>query len=106
MEKWNDVYRLDGVETHIRRVRTEGKSSREAVDMWRKAEKGLNYRKNVYLVIDFISKKKLTECLPRLRHEGNVFREKKEAIQILWLLSSLYASCQELHIGLHITCRP
>ena len=106
VEKWNDFYRLNGVETQIKRVRTEGKSSLDAVVMWKNAEKDLNFRKDVYLVIDFISKRKLTECLPRLRNEGDVFREKKEAIQILWLLSSLYASCQELHIGLHITCRP
>ena len=38
--------------------------------------------------------------------DGVDFREKKEAIPILWLISSLYASCQELHIGLHITCVP
>lgn len=106
VEKWNDYYKLDGVETHIKRVRSEGKNSRNAVDMWKKAEKNLNFRKDVYLVIDFISKRKLAECLPRLRNEEDVFREKKEAIQILWLLSSLYASCQEMHIGLHITCRP
>ena len=104
IEKWNDVYRLQGVETKINRVRTEGKSSRDAVDMWKRAERTLNFKKDVYLVIDFISKGKLEDCLTKLRNEEN-FAEKKEAIPILWLISSLYASCQELNIGLHITCR-
>lgn len=105
LAKWNDVYRLHDVETHIRRIRTDGKTSQEAVDMWKRAERTLNFRRDVYLVVDFISKKKLTDCLIKLK-DGVDFREKKEAIPILWLISSLYASCQELHIGLHITCVP
>lgn len=105
LEKWKDVYRLRGIETQISRIRTAGKTSQEAVDMWKRAERTLNFRRDVYLVVDFISKKKLKDCLIKLR-DGVDFREKKEAIPILWLISSLYASCQELHIGLHITCIP
>lgn len=105
IEKWNDVYKLGRVTTHIQRVRTNGKTSREAVDMWKKAERNLNFKKDVYLVIDFISKGTLRTNLINLR-DGIPFGEKKETIPMLWLLSSLYASCQELHIGLHITCRP
>lgn len=105
IEKWNDVYKLGRVTTHIQRVRTNGKTSCEAVDMWKKAERNLNFKKDVYLVIDFISKGTLRTNLINLR-DGIPFGEKKETIPMLWLLSSLYASCQELHIGLHITCRP
>ena len=105
IRKWQEQYRLNHVQSQINRVRTEGKTSNDAVDMWKRAEKQVNYQKDLYLVIDFMSKARLTTALRNLR-DGVDFAEKKEAIPILWLISSLWSSCQDMHIRLHITCRP
>ncbi len=105
IRKWRKQYKLDHVQSQINRVRTEGKTPNDAVDMWKRAEKQVNYQKDLFLVIDFISKDKLTTSLRNLR-DGVDFAEKKEAIPILWLISSLWSSCQDMHIRLHITCQP
>lgn len=103
--KWSGFYQLGGVDTHISRVRIPGKTAREAIDYWKKAERRGNYQRDLYIVIDFISKEKLEGNLQKLK-QGRDFAQKKETVPILWLISSLWASCQELNIRLHITCRP
>ena len=105
IRKWREQYKIDHVQSQIKRVRTDGKTADDAVDMWKHAEKQVNYQKDLYLVIDFISKNRLTTALRNLR-DGVDFAEKKEAIPILWLISSLWSSCQDMHIRLHITCQP
>ena len=105
IRKWQEQYRFNHVQSQINRVRTEGKTANVAVDMWKRAEKQVNYQRDLYLVIDFISKASLTTALRNLR-DGVDFAEKKEAIPILWLISSLWSSCQDMHIRLHITCQP
>ena len=62
-----------------------------------------NYHRDIYIVIDFISKSKLKDCLIKLQNEES-FREKKEAIPILWLLSTFISACQNMNVGVHITC--
>lgn len=104
-KKWKSTYNLNSVKTGINRVRTTGKTSKEAVALWQQAERSLNFKRDVYLVINFISKSELSRHLKNLK-KGVDFGEKKEAIPLLWLISSLYATCQEMHIGLHITCQP
>lgn len=104
-KKWSEFYQLSGVDTHITRVRTPGKTANEAIDYWKKAERKGNYQRDLYLVIDFLSKLELEDSLLKLK-QGRDFAEKKEAVPMLWLISSLWASCQELNIKLHITCRP
>ena len=102
--KWGKTYNLNKIRTKIKRIRTKGKTSKEAVEFWQQAEMNGNYQKDLYLVIDFLSKKVLRENLTNLKNNID-FEEKKEAIPMLWLLSSLWSSCQELNIKLHITCR-
>ena len=103
--KWSGLYQLDGISTNITRVRTPGKTAKEAIDYWKKAERKGNYQRDLYLVIDFLSKQELEDNLLKLK-QGRDFAQKKEAVPMLWLISSLWASCQELNIKLHITCRP
>lgn len=104
-KKWSELYQLGGVDTQITRVRTTGKTAKEAIDYWKKAERKGNYQRDLYLVIDFISKQVLEDNLLKLK-QGRNFAQKKEAVPMLWLISSLWSSCQELNIRLHITCRP
>lgn len=104
-KKWSELYQLGGVDTQITRVRTPGKTAKEAIDYWKKAERKGNYQRDLYLVIDFISKQVLEDNLLKLK-QGRNFAQKKETVPMLWLISSLWSSCQELNIRLHITCRP
>ena len=102
--KWEKQYKLHDVQTLINKVRTPGKTAKEAIDLWKKAEKNANYKRKLYIVIDFLSKTELSRNLLKLKH-SKPFPQKKEAIPMLWLISSLWTSCQELNIKLHITCQ-
>ena len=104
-EKWSNNYKDSGVQTSIRRIRTEGATAEDAINLWKKALNSANYRRDVYLVIDFISKQELQEQLQMIRNGENTAK-KKEAIPILWILSSFISSCQNMNIGVHITCQP
>ena len=104
-DKWSKNYNQSGVQTLIPRVRTVGRTAEDAVSMWKKALNSANYRRDVFLVIDFISKKRLADCLQKLKKGENI-PEKKEAIPILWLLSAFISACQNMNIGVHITCQP
>lgn len=102
--KWGKTYNLNKVHTNIKRIRTKGKTSKDAIELWKQAEMNGNYQKDLYLVIDFLSLDELKTNLTKLKYDID-FEKKKEAIPILWILSSLWSSCQELNIKLHITCR-
>lgn len=104
-EKWSKNYVNSNVQTSIPRVRTEGTTADDAINLWQKALKSANYKRDVYLVIDFISKQRLSDCLSRIKNRENI-AEKKEAIPLLWLLSAFISACQNMNIGVHITCRP
>jgi hypothetical protein len=57
------------------------------------------------LVVNFISRSQLKDRLEKLR-DGEAFAERKQVIQILWIISSLINSCVENGIGIHIYCKP
>lgn len=103
-KKWGKQYKLHQVETQINKVRTPGKTAKDAINLWKKAEKKANYQRDLYIVIDFLSKDVLKNNLLKLK-QSKPFEQKKEAIPMLWLISSLWSSCQELNIRLHITCQ-
>ena len=103
-KKWEKQYKLHQVETQINKVRTPGKTAKDAINLWKKAEKKANYQRDLYIVIDFLSKDVLKNNLLKLK-QSKPFEQKKEAIPMLWLISSLWSSCQELNIRLHITCQ-
>lgn len=103
--KWSSNYNYSNIQTSIRRIRTEGATAEDAINLWKKAMNSANYRRDVYLVIDFISKQELNKQLQMIRNGENTAK-KKEAIPILWMLSSFISSCQNMNIGVHITCQP
>ncbi|HDR7869741.1 TPA: hypothetical protein QCY24_003444 [Bacillus wiedmannii] len=62
-----------------------------------------NSTKEIYIVVNFLSKSNLEVALDNLKH-GRSCRH--QTIQILWLLSSFISTCKELGIMVHITCLP
>jgi hypothetical protein len=62
-----------------------------------------NSSKEIFLVVNFLSKSELKEELINLK-EGRTCPY--QVIQILWLLSSFITTCKELGFNVHITCKP
>lgn len=61
-----------------------------------------NTQKEIYLVVDFISKKRVVEEVEKLKNIGK--KPENETVQILWLISSLISSCLEAGVKVYITC--
>lgn len=61
-----------------------------------------NIRKEIFLVINFLSKKQLTTELNNLKNGAKC---KNQTVQILWILSSLIGTCQEKGISLRIVTK-
>lgn len=100
---WSNTYRIDEIETNISRIR-KGDNSNNAINYFKELRTLPNISKNVYLVINFISKTDLTDRLEKLKN-GESFRERNEVIQILWFVSSLISSCYEVSANIHIICK-
>lgn len=62
-----------------------------------------NSVREIYIVINFLSKSRLQEELINLK-EGRSVRH--QVVQLLWLLSSFISTCNELGCQVHITCKP
>ncbi|WP_159470336.1 hypothetical protein [Dyadobacter sp. 3J3] len=102
---WNSTYNSsDGVNTLIARSR-RGQNSNQIIDQFKETIKNPYLRKEVILVIDFISKSNLEIYLENLVN-GVHFNERNETIQILWFISSLISSCLELNTEVTIYCKP
>ena len=102
---WNANYNSkEGVNTAISRVR-KGASANDIIEQIKQTTKNPYLRKEVYLVLNFISKSALESFLNDLVN-GIAFTERNEVIQILWFISSLISSCQELNTEVTIYCRP
>lgn len=102
---WNSTYNSsDGVNTLILRSR-RGQNSNQIIDQFKETIKNPYLRKEVILIIDFISKSNLETYLDNLVN-GLYFAERNETIQILWFISSLISSCQELNTEVTIFCKP
>jgi hypothetical protein len=101
---WKNDYQKDRVLTKIKRLR-KGNSVDDFVKRYIRLKSEPNSRKSVYLVVNFISKALLETNLKKLRDDIQ-FKERKEAIQILWQISSLIASGREHNIGVYILCKP
>lgn len=105
MNIWNSNYNsAEGVNTSIHRVR-KGLNSNEIIEQFKETTKNPYLRKEVFLVINFISKSNLETYLDDLVN-GVYFAERNESIQILWFISSLISSCQELNTEVTIYCKP
>lgn len=102
---WNSTYNSsDGINTLIVRSR-KGQNSNQIIDQFKETIKNPYLRKEVILIIDFISKANLETYLDDLIN-GVYFAERNETIQILWFISSLISSCQELNTEVTIYCKP
>ena len=101
---WNNFYKNDSVETRINRIRT-GQSSNDSISYFKKIKGYPNIKKQVHIVINFISKSALEDRLQKLKN-GESFRERNEVIQILWFISSLISSCFEANTEVYIHCKP
>lgn len=101
---WTNTFNIAGFNTAITRMRN-GDTIPNAIDTYKKLLLNPNLKREIILVVNFISRIQLRDSLHKLR-AGTPFGEKNQVIQILWLLSSLINSCQENGIGVHIICKP
>lgn len=103
-DTWVSTYNNDGVNTNISRLR-KGDNVDNAINQYQAAINNPHYKGEVHLVIDFISRNTLEQNLNNLRN-GVAFARRSEAIQILWFISSLISSCQEVNTDVYIHCKP
>ncbi len=102
---WNSNYRsTSGVQTLITRLR-KGDNIDNAISEYKLAMNSANFHGEVHLVINFISKTDLQTNLDLLK-AGRSFGQRSETIQILWFISSLIASSQEVNTSVFIHCKP
>lgn len=100
-ETWAKYFKSN---TKIAMLR-KGNSVNEAIDMWKDNINSPNFKRQVNIVVDFISKSGLQKKLAKLKANEN-FKEKNQVIQILWFLSSLINASQELGIETKVICKP
>ena len=98
IKNWKNPFKKSKIE----RLRC-GDSLESLHDMYETTLLAPNVRHRVYLVVDFISKSNLEEALQKLK-EGKT--AKHQVVQLLWLLSSLVLSCQEMGVEIFIACLP
>lgn len=101
---WGNKYNTNRINTNISRLR-RGDSVANAIDFYKRIIKLPNIKKSIFLIINFISKSKLEESLNMLRN-GEDFRERNQAIQILWFISTLISGCREVNTNIYICCKP
>ena len=102
--QWNSNYNIGGINTSITRLR-KGDSVANALTAYKKILVSANIETEVVLAINFISKNNLEQKLQQLR-DGEAFAERRQVIQILWIISSLISVCVESGIGIHVYCKP
>lgn len=101
---WERNYKNDGILTQISRIRT-GQNEEDVIEYFKKVKGYPNIKKQVFIVINFISKAALEDRLMKLQN-GEYFVERNEVIQILWFVSSLISSCYEANTEVYICCKP
>ena len=80
-----------------------GDSVANGGDSFIKTSNSPNSVKEIYIVVNFLSKSNLEVGLNNLK-QGETCPH--QIVQILWLLSSFISTCKELGIKAHITCLP
>lgn len=101
---WKRQYRNNNVQTQIDRLR-KGSSVDNAILHYKELIRNPNLKREVYLVINFISKAELGDRIEKLKN-NQPFTERNEVIQIVWFISSLVASCKEVGVDAFICCKP
>lgn len=103
-DTWNSTYNNDGINTNINRLR-KGNNIDDAISLYQSSINNPHFKGEVHLVIDFISRNTLEQNLNNLK-DGVPFARRSETIQILWFISSLISSCQEVNKDVYIHCKP
>jgi hypothetical protein len=93
-------------DTDILRIRTPNCDSSKVKRLWKIALNNPYLKKELFVVVDFISKKQLKSELKNLYSKNPRQKNLNEAKAILWLLSSLASSCREMNIELKFICQP
>lgn len=101
---WNSTYNNDGIATSINRLR-KGDNIDNAIELYKSAINNPNFHGEVHLVLNFISKQTLEINLEQLQ-QNIAFGQRSETIQILWFISSLISSTQEVNTNVFIHCKP
>lgn len=104
LDKKHQLWENNYAGTQIKRLR-KGSQIDDAINEYKRIRFMPNLRKQVYIVVNFISKSELKDRLQKLK-KGEDFKEKNEVIQILWFVSSLISSCHEVNVETYIICKP
>lgn len=96
---WNQMYS----NTRIKKI-SDNTTVEDAIASLKKAMLSPQYKKRLVIVTDCISKKVLNEKMMKLQNNTD-FPEKKEAIPMLWLISSFISTCIENGIEPRIFCK-
>lgn len=103
---WRSDYANDNAITSISRVRTAPNGNFDTgMTLFKKIINLPNTKRKIALVVDFISKQRLSDCLELLKLDQK-FDRRTQVLQILWFVSSLVASGKEAGVEIHIICRP
>jgi hypothetical protein len=106
--RWQGKYKIHKVLTNIDRIRICPASLdkiskiKELVNI---ASSSGNFRRRIYIVINFISLQELKKSITDLK-AGKTFVNKGVTLQILWFVNSLLSSAYELNTELRIICSP
>lgn len=101
---WGSYYNNDTIKTEISRLR-KGDSVVNAITYFNDIIRNPNLSREIFIVVNFISKSALKIKLNQLR-DGEAFKERNEVIQILWFISSYISSCSEQGIRAFVCCKP
>jgi hypothetical protein len=94
LKTWNGEVK----DTQIKMLR-HGSDVNSAIKQWKETKLNPNLKREVYIVVDFISKSLLETELKKSKLNN-------QALQILWFISSYISSAQELGISPYIICKP
>lgn len=98
---WRRAYVVAGNDSAIMRLRSRGTVD-DAIRQWQQAMLNPYFRREVNLVVDFIS---LTDMRNYL-HSIQLGNLEKEALQLFWLLSSFVSNCKDMDVDVNIYCKP
>lgn len=106
--RWSSKYRLNGIQTRIKRIRRCANPARPLASVKEsiyKASASGNLKRSVFAVINFLSKTELTASLNRLK-KGETFENKGITLQILWFVNAVLSSANEIGVEFRVICRP
>jgi hypothetical protein len=107
-ERWQKFYRLDKVETSIKRMRivpAKDNSIDSLIKYANQVNSNANAKRRVVIVVNFISKSELASAIEDLK-KGKTFNMKGVTMQLLWFVNGVLALANDLGAEFRIACRP